>query len=470
MRTKHWFEVDKNGLAQIQGDKPKTYILRELIQNAWDEDIKECEVTLQMLSGKIKATVSDDSPEGFRDLTDSFTLFKETYKRSDPTKRGRFNLGEKQAIARCIYAYIETTKGAVVFDKYGRHTKRSKRAKGSMVEVLFHANRTDFQTILMTIKNYLPPKNIRFTLNGEHIPSREPKRIVSAMLMTENKEGQIFKRTTRKTEIHIHQANGTAYLYEMGIPVTSIECKYSVEIQQKVPLSIDRETVPEAYLKDVYAEVLNAMANELQKEEASETWVRLGSEDERVQKETLKQVIEQRYGDKVVVANPFDRVSVDDALSHGYKAIYGSEMSKEEWNRIKEYELIPSSSQIFSHEFVSSTPYEPNEDMEKVSNLAKKIAERFLHTMIGTIFLRSPKATVGASYDTATKILTFNVSKLGLGFFNPPVSERVINLLIHELGHEKGMHTETGYHETITDLAGKLVIVALREPDFFEAT
>lgn len=467
VKTKSWFEVDKNGLAQIQGDKPKTYILRELIQNAWDEDISECEVYLQIEGGKIKATVIDDSPEGFRDLTDSFTLFKETYKRSEPTKRGRFNLGEKQAIARCINAYIETTKGAVVFDKDGRHTKRARRAKGSLVSVLFQANKSDFNEILSALRNYLPPKHIKFTVNGEQVPSREPIKIVSATLMTENNEAGVFKRTARKTDVHIHRANGSAYLYEMGLPVTTIECKYSIDIQQKVPLSIDRETVPEAYLKDVYAEVLNAMANELQGVEASETWVRLGSEDERVQKEALRQVIQQRYGDKVVVANPFDKVSIDDALAHGYKTVYGSEMSKEEWDRIKEFELIRSSSDVFSHEFVSSTPYEPNADMIKVSELAKRIAQRFLHITIETSFLKSPQATAGASYDPTTKVLTFNVSRLGADFFTPPVSERVINLIIHEIAHDSGMHTESNYHETITELAGKLIMTALTEPEFF---
>lgn len=66
-----------------------------------------------------------------------------------------------------------------------------------------------------------------------------------------------------------------------------------------------------------------------------------------------------------------------------------------------------------------------------------------------------------------TKVLTFNVSRLGADFFTPPISERVINLVIHELGHESGMHTESSYHETLTDLAGKLIITALKEPQFY---
>lgn len=471
MRTKTWFEVDKNGLAQIQGDKPKAYILRELVQNCWDEDITECEVTLNYGRGEIKATVTDDSPEGFRDLADSFTLFKETYKRNEPTKRGRFNLGEKQAIARCMYAMIQTTKGTVVFDKHGRQRKTTKRLQGSQVTVFFKGSKTDLDEILAQIKSYLPPKHIRYVVNGEQIQSREPLKTVSATLTTENNENGVFKRTSRKTEIHIHEVHdGSAILYEMGLPVTRIECKYSIDIQQKVPLSVDRETVPEAYLKDVYAEVLNAMASELEGEESSATWVRLGSEDDRVQKQALEQVIQKRYGDKVVVANPFDKTSIDDALAHGYKTIFGSEMSKEEWDKIKQFNLIPSSSTVFSHEFVSATPYEPNEDMVKVSDLAKKIAQKFLNVTIRTVFLSSPQANVNASYDPNTKTLTFNIARLGENFFTPPINPKVISLILHELSHENGLHTEASYHETITDLAGKLVMTALKEPTFYGET
>ncbi|MEK9208246.1 MAG: hypothetical protein AAB922_07190, partial [Patescibacteria group bacterium] len=106
-----WFEVDKDGLAILQAGKPRHYILRELIANAWDEEITECSVDLSFEKGFATAIVIDDCPEGFKDLRDSFTLFRDTCKRADPRKRGRFNVGEKQAIALCNYAKIESTKG-----------------------------------------------------------------------------------------------------------------------------------------------------------------------------------------------------------------------------------------------------------------------------------------------------------------------------------------------------------------------
>src|SRR4030042_143740 len=108
-KTKDWFSVSKDGLKELQAGKPKSHIARELIQNAWDENITACQVTTELVRGKAIIIVADDNPEGFKDLTDSFTLFKHTQKRDDPTKRGRFNMGEKQAFSVCDYAKIVTT-------------------------------------------------------------------------------------------------------------------------------------------------------------------------------------------------------------------------------------------------------------------------------------------------------------------------------------------------------------------------
>ena len=39
---------------------------------------------------------------------------------------------------------------------------------------------------------------------------------------------------------------------------------------------------------------------------------------------------------------------------------------------------------------------------------------------------------------------------------------------LRELGHEKGNHTESSYHEALTKMAGELIMDALEEPKFFK--
>src|SRR5207237_9152953 len=94
-------------------------------------------VSLALVPGRALAdlTVEDDSPEGFRDLSHAYTLFAESYKRSNPEQRGQYNFGEKLVLAVCESASISTTKGTVVFaPAEGRIEKpHHKRHRGGLL-------------------------------------------------------------------------------------------------------------------------------------------------------------------------------------------------------------------------------------------------------------------------------------------------------------------------------------------------
>ena len=42
MQKNNWFEVDKKGLQQVQSEKDKFFIIKELVSNSFDEDISLC--------------------------------------------------------------------------------------------------------------------------------------------------------------------------------------------------------------------------------------------------------------------------------------------------------------------------------------------------------------------------------------------------------------------------------------------
>lgn len=465
MKNKNWFEVDKDGLKELQAGKPKHYILRELIQNCWDEPITECKVDIAYTNKEVIIRVYDDSKIGFRDLKDSYTLFKHTYKRKDPEKRGKFNVGEKQSLSICEFGKVETTKGTVIFDENGRRELEGKTDKGTIVTVKVKATEKEFEEMKEIIKTYLVPKKIKFIVNNEVIPYKKPYKIFEAKLTTEIEQDNILKRTTRNTKVNILQSDNT-WLYEMGIPVQKIDCKFSIDVQQKIPLGIDRETVQPSFLKDLYAEVLNNTYKDIEEEDSSSLWVREGISDERVLKESVESVINKRYGDKVCIANPFDRKSIDEAISKGYNVIYGSEMSKDEWDTIKRDDLIDSSSDLFGSNFTNVPEIEPDDKQKIFADYAKRIAKRLLGFDIGVSFVKGGYNMVTAQY--GDKHLTFNVSKLNGSFFENPISEETTDLIIHELGHENGNHTEESYHKLITKLGAKLTMLALKEPEFFD--
>jgi hypothetical protein len=448
----------------LQEGKPKHYIVRELVQNAWDENITKCSLDFHRKGARTEIVVEDDSPEGFRNLDDAYTLFGPTYKRSDPQKRGRFNLGEKQAFAICDDARIETTKGTVVFDKPNRRRiEKPRRKVGSKVTVHVKMSRAEFQEMKEAVKSYLPQADIEFRVDGVPIPYRKPWKIIEGTLTTEIEDSGAFKRTARKTKIHILKAGAKARLYEMGIPITEIESKYDIDVRQKVPMSVDRETVSQAFLSLLYVKVLNATFDDISPDEVSEPWVREAAAHKKISPEAVKAVIEKRFGPKAVVANPGDKVSNDDALASGYRVVHGSDLSKGEWKNVRAAKALQPSSEVFKHDLAGYEKVEPDENMERVAVLAKKIAKRFLRLDIRVDFA----SWKGVAAQFGDKTLTFNVGALGKGFFDPPVSASVIDLTIHEIGHAEGMHTEKTYHKCLTRLAGELTMTALEEPGFF---
>lgn len=469
----NWFEVDTKGLKALQEGKPKTFIVRELLQNAFDENITRCKLDIQWSGGVATISVEDDSPEGFRDLSDAYTLFKDTYKRSDATKRGRFNLGEKQVFSVCTSAHIETTTGTIVFEKEGRRQTRMKREKGSLIKVNVKMTREETKELLPFIGLILPPKNVHFeyTFFGSipvWRPYRVPHKSFEATLRTELKDGETFRPTKRKTQVHVHQTVEAKYLYELGIPVCEIDCAFSIDVQQKVPLSTDRDTVSAAFLKELYALVLNHTHESITSENAANAWVREAVSSPLVEKEAVTAVVLGRFGDKVVVANPSDPTANDDALARGYHVVRGSELNGQEWDNIRRFEVMPSSTQMFGKTNVDYQVVEPTNEQKKVAAWAQKFFREFFGDTLHVKFI-STKASMVADFEHQGNKMRFNVPK----FFGPwsadgRPSKGMIDLIVHEFGHRYGRHTESKYHEALTSMGAWLVIKALDEPEWFE--
>ena len=162
------FKVDLQGLANLLPQEGLGWIVNELIQNAWDQDTKHCQLHLHRLPelrNKIQIVVEDDDPEGFLDLAHSYTLFAKSYKLDKATKRGRFNLGEKLVIAYSIATggsvRIESTKGGFLFSKDGRKAIRKRRANGSKITVVCKGTQKQYDELLEHVSTLIPTPEIR---------------------------------------------------------------------------------------------------------------------------------------------------------------------------------------------------------------------------------------------------------------------------------------------------------------------
>lgn len=475
----NWFDVDKEGLAQLLSRKGKAFAVFELIQNAWDTNATKIDVVLRALNGpKAELIVTDDDPDGFADLRHAFTLFAPSGKKSDPEKRGRFNLGEKLVLAICDSAMIGTTTGGVSFDKDGRHSIRAKTEKGSIFKATIRMTRAELADTCRQVERLIAPADRETIFNGVRLPTRQPLTVIQATLPTEicDEEG-ILRRRNRETTIVVYDRleGEPASLYEKGIPVMEFDGRerWHFDVQQKVPLTLERDSVPAGFLTKVRTEVLNAMHNRIEPDDAVAPWTRDAIASGHAIPEAVETSTTLRFGPKRVIYDPSDPEGTKIAMSQGYTVIPGGALSSGEWSAVKASGSALPAGQVTPSKpegIAPSEPFETTSGMLRVKSLANKLGFALLGVDIQVNFVSAPQASTVASFGYL--ILTFNVGRLGYRWFEPEhpgYQAPILSLILHELGHYyEGDHLSEEYYRALTDLGARLAIIVARDPDFLE--
>jgi len=476
-----WFEVDKEGLAKLLRRKGLAFVLYELVQNAWDTKATNVQVKLEPIPGRplTRLRVEDDDPDGFKFLNHGYVLYAESVKKADPTKRGRFNIGEKLVLAACETAKLASTTGTVYFERTGgklcRRETREKLAAGSIFEAEIKMTRAELDEVLAAAKLLIPP--VTTILNGERMLSRDPVRVFEGTLPTEVADEEGFlRRTARKTEIKIYtQHEGASYIYEMGIPVVDIDLPWSVDIGQKIPLNADRDNVTPAYRKALGVLVLNEMHQELKPEDARRPIIQEALESADVDVAAVNTVITHQYGDKRTVLDPSDPEANNKAFAHGYNVIPGGAFSKEQWANIKRAEAaLPSGRHFPSPKLYGDGPSVKIIDEDKwsdgmrgVADFYREMGTKLMGRSVTIVFEGSIMQPYAANYGGGE--LRFNTYKLGKRWFDLSINfQAIADLMIHEFGHEySSNHLDTDYYKALTRLGAKLTKLALSEPETF---
>ncbi len=478
--TKQWFDVDKTGLGKQAEQHGKGRLVGELVQNALDEaGVTQIGVTLTLVPGRPLAdlTVEDDSPEGFRDLAHAYTLFAESYKRTNPEQRGQYNFGEKLVLAVCEQASISTTKGTVIFTDRGREEKpRQKREKGSVFQGRIKMTREEYPEVCDYLRSLLLPDNVVVTFNGDRLLPRMPIHIFEASLETPvADEGGVMRLRVRKTQVGIYEAlsGEVPSLYEISLPIVETGDRWHVSIGQKVPLNRDRDNVKPAFLQAVRVAVLNAAYDLLTTdEEATAPWCKLAGSDPRCSDQAIKYLVRLRFGDKVAAPDPSDIEAMKAFQAQGGTNVVG--LSKGEWANVKRSGAVLPAGQICP----TAKPYSADPDAklvdlvpeEKWTEAIKNIAAyaRFLaEELMGVkIVVSVVRTTNNFAACFGSGRLDFNLFRLGHKWFDEGVTEEVDRLLIHEFGHQySGDHLSEEYHEALCRLGAKLKQLALEKPD-----
>lgn len=477
--AKPWFEADREGLARILERRGKSFAVLELLQNAWDEEgVDQVYVTFEPVPGRPLAslTVIDNSPEGFADMAYAYTLFKPSTKVRDPEQRGRFSIGEKLVLAICTEATIASTKGTVRFTDEGRTMHpRKKRPHGTKFSATLRMTREEYDEAARALRTLIPPEGIVTTINGVDLMHRTPIHSFDATLPTElaDHDGNL-RATKRMTTVKVYDPMGgeTATLYEMGLPVVETEDRWHLSVEQKVPVSLDRTNlITPGYLRDLRALVLNEMADRLTVEDAAESWVNDALEDEKVTADAVVAVLDKRYGANRVVYDPSDSEANRIALSKGYSIIGGNSFSKKAWGNIRRFEAARPAGQVTP----SPKPFHPDgraldliepenytDAQRRFVECVTELHERLIGRSITVVLTNEHGWPYQGVYGSGK--LIFNMAYLSPTIDNPST----LSTVLHEFGHFYGSHLTHAFDSGIASVSAALILLALREPEFFE--
>jgi len=479
------FKVDLQGLSNLLPHDNLGWIINELVQNFWDTDSPTGYIELDPMlkrKNKIKITVTDTDPNGFLDLAHAFTLFAKSGKLATATKRGRFNLGEKLVIAYAVatggWVRIQTVNGGFYFDEKGRKTLRTKREAGSKIEVVCRGTLVQYDQLVWHTKSLIPPNNCDTHLRALIRTIDEPYNhwlakptLISAAMATlptviADEDG-VLRKTKRKTDVHIYEPREgeTGMIYEMGIPVVSSGTPYHIDIQQKIPLAMERDNVTPSYRAKVHTLILNATADRLTKEEVAEDWVSTGLANRHCSTEALNEVLDTKYGSKRVVHDPNHPESSAVAVSKGYTVVYGGSETKQTWQNIRKKTPIQSASSVFDTtnnvafssegKDVTIPKDEWSFGMEDLANFSQCLFSALFSERLSVQFLNDPR---GYEACFSSNNLSFNYRALRASKVNDWKKHKVefLDLIIHEFAHRFGdSHFSEKYWRATTKIGAQ---------------
>ena len=466
------FEISTEGMRQLHEGRPLWHMVKELVSNAWDEDITTCDAVVEVKqnagSGErtVHITVTDDG-KGFTDIADAYTLMAPTPKRGIAGVRGRFNIGEKELISIADTATVETVGQTVHFPlEGGKVITKNKRKSGTKVTVTVNEGKSgEVADTFNALVSFIPPEGVKYTVSDgfkvHEVPQRTPIVRTTASLQTvlAGKAYRPIYLAARKTSINIFPpSEEQGRIFELGIPIQTHGAPFDIDICQKVPLPPNRDVVPTAYLQDVYAEVLKVTTDYLTEDNASETWVKTALEDSRTTDDTVKKVMEKRVGSHAILWTPNLQAN-EAANSMGRDIIMPNMLSKVERERFKKAGLETTTIFRLDLDLDMGGLLEPTPAMLEVEEYAQWLGQQLLGIRINARFIDS-KAPIEACYSGGQ--ISFNIHNLKKRWFQNAPTEGQTSLILHELAHENHGTRSHGdeFIRTLSDLSAKAISLA----------
>ena len=352
------FAVDTAGLKELLGEQPLWRHSVELATNVFDEfngysdraKPTTCEVKVYRDSKNRSTWVEViDNGAGFERIEDVFTFFGTTSKRTTATVSGRFNSGEKQLLALATEWSVDTA-GKLIKFSGAKRTNRTSKNTGTAIKARIVCTRDQESEIINGFRSLIAPKGLNYTVNGDEVTRPFYDYLTHVQLPTVILTDGSMTRTARRTAVEVYRSDKPK-LYELGIPVCEIGkgFKYSLNILQKVPVSMNRDNVPASFMDTAIGRVLESLTLDgqvLLSEEDEGSEFTKGAFAKIKDADALSILTKQLFGDLVVRWSSSPEANLL-AERQGFKILPRNTFSKEVNKRLDDTNTAPSSLEVF---------------------------------------------------------------------------------------------------------------------------
>jgi hypothetical protein len=470
------FDVDTEGFRNQMGELKPFRLVQEIIANSFDEDPVsriDCSVAYNSDKKQVEVQIIDDG-DGFRNFEDSFKIFGRSYKRRYRNKRGKFNLGDKEFFAVSHNGFVRSRNWKVeFFDDKRIERKNLQPFKGTKIFGTFEWTKKQLKEMLVDLDKIIVPQNQDLYINGELVEKKIPIRKIKGKLWTEDEDQKTKKmvRVLDECEVQIYEKklDEIAWIFEMGIPVQQleegIEMLWHIDILQKVPLGIKRDTVSDSYLIDLYALLVTNCHDLIHKDDSGAKFINRSMS--KVNLEVAQEIFKKQYGtDKLYV--PTD--TADYHANEKVNQIHGEFIKPRTLSRLEKKHLSDIGAIKYAlDEFGSGISKEykvipPNETMISYANVVIVIAKEMINKDITVDFCNSD-ISHSAWYDGNKIVYNLRFLPHGRKFFDK-FSPEGVGIIAHELSHDKVPaemeypmpHCSPEFLSEIERISGKLIL------------
>ena len=473
------FEVNTDGFKTQMSEMPLWRLVQEIVSNGFDEkSITDIVLNINYspsFDNQINVLIQDNG-KGFRNISDVWTLYNPSYKRSNSNQSGRYNLGDKQFFAVARKGHVLSKDDEVSFVKNTRTVSKNDESVNG-VEVYGEFDATLFEnetvdSIVNELRKVVVRSGKTYTINGVEVQHKKPIKTFKAKLRTPKAENAKAKlvQIIQETNVSLYhkEPDTKPVIMELGVPIQELEqnLDWNIDVGQKVPMTTSRDVVSDKYLQHLYSVVLDNSLELINEENASSNWV--NDAMKKCDSESAKTVFEKIYGtDQVMIESSTDFRANERALEHGVVLVKSGTFDSDVMqNLAKDSEVIRYAGKVFETTFADADEVEMTESLWRFAEIVKDVSYDVTGRKIKCEFFSLVGGCDVANYGHNT--ISWNVGNLGKRFFEK-WSKGATEILLHELAHAVDDHSCGQYsHFTngyIKSLEKVSAIVAMKGMD-----